>query len=305
MQKNNVLLVHICIFSSQITKTRCMKRLLTIALGLLSFLLVNAQLLTVAPAFPKDNDNITITMDAGKGNLGLNNYANTNDVYVHTGVITNLSANGGDWRYVRSFGVASNLVFTTPIPQLKAASAGSNKYTYSITDIRSFYGVPAGETILKISILFRSGNGSVVQRNTDGGDMYIPVYDNTVVVKFTTPPFQPKFISEPEPITKSIGDNIALTAISNKPATLNLYLNGTLIQTAAAATTISANPAITAGGNTTIIAEAIDGAMVKKDSVKFFVAGGVTVAPLPAGVRDGINYNTNNTEATLAVACSG
>jgi 1,4-alpha-glucan branching enzyme len=282
-----------------------MKRLLTIALGLLCFHLLHAQLLTVSPAFPKDNDNITITMDAAKGNLGLNNYANTNDVYVHTGVITNLSANGGDWRYVRSFGVASNLVFTTPIPQLKAASAGSNKYTYSITDIRTFYSVPAGETILKISILFRSGNGSVVQRNTDGADMYIPVYDNTVAVKFIAPPFQPKFTPEPEPITKSIGDNISLTAISNKPATLNLYLNGALIQTAATATTISANPAITAGGNTTIIAEAIDGATVKKDSVKFFVSGGVTIAPLPAGVRDGINYNTNNTEVTLVLYAPG
>ncbi|MFZ1328319.1 MAG: hypothetical protein WAW27_04775, partial [Chitinophagaceae bacterium] len=52
---------------------------------------VRAQLLTWTPNFPKDNDNIVITVDAAKGNLGLNNYSPTSDVYVHTGVITNLS----------------------------------------------------------------------------------------------------------------------------------------------------------------------------------------------------------------------
>jgi len=276
-----------------------MKRLLSAIVCLLSAHLLHSQLLTWDPAFPKDNDNITITIDATKGNQGLNNYANPADVYIHIGLITSASANSTDWKHAP---------FAWPGTETasKATSLGNNKYSYTISNgIRTFFGVPAGETIYKIAILFRNGNGQVKQANADGSDMFIPVYDNTVAVRFAVPDFQPKYIPEPEPFNKAIGDNISLTAISNKPATLNLYLNGALIQTAASATTISANPIITNAGSTTIIAEAIDGAAIKKDSVKFFVAGGVTVAPLPAGVKDGINYDPNNTDVILVLYAPG
>ncbi len=197
----------------------------------------------------------------------------TGNVYVHIGLITSASANAGDWQHV-PFAWPG-----TPVTG-QAISAGTNKWSYTINNIRNFFGVTnAGETIKAIAILFRDEAGNKVQRNADvnidNGNMYIPVYDNGVAVRFTTPVFQPEYIPKPEPFTKVIGDNIALTAVSNKAATLNLYLNGTLIQTAVSATTISANPAITTGGIKTIIAEAIDGATTKKDSVKFFVAGGV------------------------------
>ena len=276
-----------------------MKRLLSAIVCLLSVHLLHSQLLTWAPAFPQDNDNITITMDATKGNQGLNNYANPNDVYVHIGLITSTSANSGDWKH-------APFAWPGTDAASKATSLGNNKYSYTISNgIRTFFGVPAGETIYKIAILFRNGNGQVKQTNADGSDMYIPVYDNIVAVRFTVPDFQPKYIPEPEPFTKAIGDNISLTAVSNKPATLNLYLNGALIQTAASATTISANPVIATSGNTTIYAEAIDGTTIKKDSIKFFVSGGVNTAPLPAGVKDGINYNPNNTEITLVLYAPG
>lgn len=276
-----------------------MKRLLSAIVCLLSVHLLHSQLLTWDPAFPKDNDNITITIDATKGNQGLNNYANPADVYVHIGLITSASANPTDWKHAP---------FAWPGTEAasKAVSLGNNKYSYTISNgIRNFFGVPASETIYKIAILFRNGNGQVKQANADGSDMFIPVYDNTVAVRFTVPDFQPKYIPEPEPFNKAMGDNISLTAISNKSATLNLYLNGALIQTAASATTISANPIITNAGNTTIIAEAIDGVTIKKDSVKFFVAGGVTIAPLPAGVKDGINYDPNHTDVTLVLYAPG
>ncbi len=39
-----------------------------------------AQLLTWTPDFPRDNDNISITVDASKGNQGLFNYATVSDV---------------------------------------------------------------------------------------------------------------------------------------------------------------------------------------------------------------------------------
>ena len=93
---------------------------------------VHAQLLTWTPDFAKDNDNISITMDATKGNQGLNNYTPTSDVYVHIGVITNLSTNASDWKYVK-------FTWATTPPAAQATSLGSNKWQYTITNIRSFF----------------------------------------------------------------------------------------------------------------------------------------------------------------------
>jgi glycosidase len=278
-----------------------MKRILTLLAGILATSFIShAQLLTWTADFPKDNDNISITMDATKGNQGLNNYATVSDVYVHTGVITNLSTGPGNWRYVKF-----NQNFNTPNAQLQATSLGGNKWKFDIANIRAYYGVPAGETILRISILFRNGAGTTVQRNSDGSDMYIPVYDNSLATRFSVPSFQPTYTAIPEPISKSVGDNIAVTGIASQSSTMKLYLNGTVIQTAAAATTISANPLLTANGNTEIVTEADNGSIVKKDTLRFFVAPGVTVAPLPAGVRDGINYEAGNTALTLVLYAPG
>ncbi len=273
-----------------------MKRLLTAVVCLLCVHSHYAQLLTWTPAFPKENDNITIAVDATKGNQGLSGF--TGNVYAHVGLITSASVNSGDWKHV-PFTWA-----TTPAAG-QASSAGANRWSYTITDIRTFFGVTdPGETIKAIAILFRDATGSKVQRNADvtvdNGNMYIPVYDNSLAVRFTEPPFQPDYIPRPETATKTIGDNISLTAIASSPSTLNLYLNGALIQTASSVTTISANTALATSGTATIIAEAINGSVTKKDSFKIFVA-----PPLPAGVKDGINYNPNNTEVTFVLYAPG
>ncbi|MFM8806289.1 MAG: hypothetical protein ACKOD1_02920, partial [Sphingomonadales bacterium] len=144
-------------------------------LSLLAWLVLPsyAQLLSGTPLFPRDNDNVSIIVDATKGNGGLNNYSNPSDVYVHTGVITNLSTSATDWRYVK-FG--SQNPWGQLVPGLQATSLGNNKWRYDIANIRAYYGVPAGETIRQIAILFRSGNGNLKQTNTDGSDMYLPIF---------------------------------------------------------------------------------------------------------------------------------
>lgn len=279
-----------------------MNRLLLAALCMLCLLpAARSQLLTWTPAFPKDNESVTITVDATKGNQALVGFGGT--VYVHVGLITSASVNAGDWKYTPyTWGVA--------VPAAQATPAGTNKWSFTINNIRTFFNVTnAGETIRAIGILFRDAAGNTVQRNADqsifNGNMYVPVYSNELAVRFTLPPLQPYFVPVPETINKQVGDNIAVNALSNQAAELKLYLNGTVIQTASAATTISANPVLTTSGNTEIVAEATVGAVTKKDTIRFFVAAGVTVAPLPPGVRDGINYSSTTSEATLVLYAPG
>ncbi|HMP93812.1 MAG TPA: hypothetical protein PKD90_13110, partial [Phnomibacter sp.] len=143
-------------------------RLLVLLLFTCLYNFGQAQLLTWTPEFAADNGSVTITVDANFGNQGL--LGHTGNVYIHTGVITNLSATPSSWRYV-----AFNQDFTQENPALQATPAGANRWTFTINNIRTFYNVPGSETILKIALLFRSSNGSRVQRNADGSDMYIPL----------------------------------------------------------------------------------------------------------------------------------
>lgn len=259
-----------------------------------------SQLLSWTPDFPTESSTpVTITVDANYGNKGLLNY-NPSDVYVHIGVITNLSSNSGDWKYVKT-------TWGTTDPAAKATSLGNNKWSFTITGgLRTYFGITnSGETIQKIAILFRSGDGNTVQRNADGSDMFVPVYTTTLAVRFTSPFFQPLYSPIPEPITKNVGDNISVSAESNSSATLTISLNGTVIQTASNATTISANPTLTTGGNQKVIVTANDGTTISKDSFSFFVNTPVTIAALPAGVQTGINYNANNTSVTLVLYAPG
>lgn len=270
---------------------------------LLAFLLLcfavvagRAQLLSTDIAFPTDASTIVVTMDANKGNKGLLNHT-ASDVYVHTGVITNLSTSPTNWRYVKF-----NQNFNQPNAALQATSLGGNKWQFTIANIRAYYGVPAGETILRVSILFRSGNGSLVQRNSDGSDMYIQVYPaNAFALKFTSPAMQPTYNPIPEPVAVgALPFNVPVTAVSSKNANLTIRFNGNQIGTAAAAQTVSGTANVTANCDQQITAEANDNGTILRDTINFFVPPATyPTGARPAGRKDGITYEDGNTKAVL------
>ncbi len=203
---------------------------------------LSAQLLNVTPSFPKDTSAVSIIMDATKGNQGLLNYANPNDVYVHVGVITNLSTGPSDWKYVK-------FTWGSTDAAAKATSLGNNKYQYIINNARTFLGVPASETILRISILFRNGSGTTVQRNTDGGDMYVRIYDASLAGRYILPPLEPKYNAVPEPINKSIGDSLRVTWLTNNLADIKLFFNGTQVNAVTSSIILKDSLPILTSGN--------------------------------------------------------
>src|SRR4051794_38749201 len=104
----------------------------------------NSQLLSWAPQFPTDATSLSITVDANSGNKGLLGY--TGSVYMHFGVITNLSSSPPDWKYVPTTWGTTTAPMATP--------AGANKWSFTINNPRAYFGVPATETILRIVLLF-------------------------------------------------------------------------------------------------------------------------------------------------------
>jgi len=255
-----------------------------------------SQLLSAVPSFPLDSSTVNIIVDCTKGNQGLLNYDSTNAVYVHTGVITNLSTSQSDWRYVKF-----NQNFNQPNPALLATYLGNNKYSFTISNIRNYYGVPAGEIIQRIAILFRSGDGNTVQRNSDGSDMYRAVYTTSLATQFVQPLFQPTFTPIPEPINKVVGDSVSIDYISNRLASFKLYFNGALVNSVNNADSLTSNLHITSPGNQQIIATATDNITAASDTINFYVGGATNFAPLPSGVTEGINYLPGDTSVTLVL----
>ncbi|MHB1922456.1 MAG: alpha-amylase family glycosyl hydrolase [Chitinophagaceae bacterium] len=251
------------------------------------------QLLQFIPSFPTDQGGITITLDATQGNQGLLNYPDTTDVYVHTGVITNLSTSSSDWRYVVT-------TWGTTNPAFRAVYIGHQRYQFTIPNIRSFYGVPAGEQILKIAILFRNGAGNLKAANTDGSDMFIPVYANGgLFTRFTQPVYQPTYTPIPVPIVKGIGDVLPITGLCSQFSHLSLYWNDSLIASASADTLISSLDTIRKAGNQIIRLTASNSGNAVQDSFSFFVNAVASVLPLPSGMHDGVNYLPGDTSVLL------
>ena len=275
-----------------------MKKILSLAVAVLLFLAAQSQrLLSWTPEFPIDNSTLVATVDCNKGNQGLLNFegGNSNNVYVHVGVITNLSTGPSDWKYVK-------FTWGTADPAAKATPLGSNKYQYTISNIRSFFGVPAGETIKRVTIIFRNAGGTVKQVNSDGSDMYLPVYGNTeFAARLNLPPFEPRYDAWPEPITIAVGGTLNIQGVSSAAAALTVKLDGATINTAAGATSITASPAITTACEHKVMLEANDGSSIKKDSFSFYITPATTIAALPAGAKEGINYNAGNTSVTLVL----
>src|SRR6056300_977623 len=72
-----------------------------------------AQILSVTPAFPSQNDTVTIVFDATEGNGALVGYT---PVYAHAGLITNQSTSPTDWKHVQgNWGTADPKVLMTPL----------------------------------------------------------------------------------------------------------------------------------------------------------------------------------------------
>lgn len=258
----------------------------------------HAQYVLWTPGYiTETSTSVTITLDANKGNKALLNYANTSDVYVHIGAITTASTSPTDWKYAKFTWGTSNIA-------AQCSYLNNNKWKYTITGgLRTYFGITnATEKIVKIAFLFRNGTGSVVQRNDDGSDMYIPVYNTGLAVRIDQPYRQPKINMPLEPITRNLGDIVSVVATSSQNADLRIYFNGSPVGLANTNSALVArNATITKYGDQTIVAQAVSGTTTIYDTVQFFVNPPINYAPLPAGVKDGINYEPGDTSVTLVL----
>ncbi|MCS7035053.1 MAG: alpha-amylase family glycosyl hydrolase [Saprospiraceae bacterium] len=223
------------------------------------------------PVFPRVDDDVTITYDATLGNGAL---VGVSPVYAHMGVITSQSTTPNDWRYVKTtWGVAD------PVGLMQ--QAGPNRWTKAF-NIRSFFGIPPGEQVLKLAFVFRNANGSIVGRAADGSDIFYPVYPDNMGLQTAL------LAPTSSPVLTSAGSSLTVRAAASLPASLRLYDNG--VQVASAMGTLLEASIIAGSGVHTVVFVAEAGS--QRDTARFVYIAPLSQAPEdpPSGTEYGINY---------------
>ena len=252
---------------------------------------LSAQTIVTTPTYPTANDSVTIIFDATKGNAALKNVAPP--IYAHTGVITNLSSSGSDWKYVIA-------PWSLNLPKALMTPLGNNLYQIKLKpNIRSWYGVPASEQILKLAFVFRNSDGSIVAREADGGDIFANVYpSNTSII-----------IQEPtqSALFPKLNDSIPVSATSPLADTIKLFVNNILVKKVAGKVITDTLLANNFGQNWVkqwVKLVAKNDTTSVSDSFYYEVISAPPVAQLPSGTVDGINY-TDSTTVVLSLYAPG
>jgi glycosidase len=253
-----------------------------------SVITLDAQVITVSPAFPTASDAVVVTFNADQGNMGLKDY--TGDVYAHTGVITDKSTSGSDWKFVIA-------PWETNLPKAKMTRVSSNVYTLSISpSIRDFYGVPTSDTIKKLAFVFRSSDRTKEGKSATGGDIFYDVQK--------TPVFE-IMLTQPDKYTSLVnaGETVTIEASVSMGDSLILFQNNVRLKKVTTLTTTH-NLTATGTGLFKVVARAYYNLGIKEDSVFYYIKPTVIVEDVPAGLDPGVNITGDNS-ATFVLYAPG
>jgi 1,4-alpha-glucan branching enzyme len=252
------------------------KTLLFIFLSFTGFLYAQV---TTMPTIPTANSQITVTFNAVGTPLA--NY--TGDVYAHTGVITSTSTGNSDWKYVvAGWGVN--------IEKAKLTRVASDLYELEIApDIRTYYGVPQGEDILKMAFVFRSAttvNGNWLEGKATGGtDILVDVFKEELTALLSAPTADALFIP---------GEEVVVTGSGLNADGLRLFLNDVLVKET---TGLSLTHALIApaSGSHELRLEAYQGTTIETQSIFFHIREAAETAARPENMRIGANVTDAST----------
>ncbi len=255
-----------------------MKRIVILALLILATKAFSKVIYT-EPEFATENDSIIVYFDATEAErTDLVDY--TGDLYVHTGVNTNL----GEWQYViGDWGDNGN--------QAKLERLDDNSYKLVIGYPREFYNISnESEKILSLNFVFRSADG-----NSQTEDIFYDLFEPGITAVIDTPSVNNKF-GHPmrDPLFFKLGDKIGfkvqVVAIGTEADSLKMYKNDSLLYALGQVQTMEYWEVATKRGaycfeiivsDTAGLSDTLlYGAMVNEE---------VTEEPLPIGVEPGIN----------------
>ena len=275
-----------------------MKKTLTlIAAMMLVCIGVKAQIVTSSPyPLQESSKDVVITYNAASplGNNGLANLSDNFDVYVHIGVITNLSAN---WSYVVTPWPETGNSQEANTDKNRLTRVDKNTYTLNIGDIRTYFGITnPNEHVKRIAMVFRNVDGKKQGKTKDGGDIFLDVLEDGFAMELTSD-HPNRVINKPTEINFTVATTAA--------ADLTLKVDGVAFATEKAATSLSASYTFEQTGLYSVAAVALYEGKEYTQTLTVNYPAGSSAQDYPGGVpRQGAVKNADGT-VTFCLAAPG
>jgi glycosidase len=244
---------------------------------------IQSEDITITP-FPFGiNDEITITI---KSNNSCNSLGNE-IMYVHSGVGTNANA----WIYTQgNWGEDDGIG--------KMTNNGNGTHSITITP-KTYFSIPTSEesSIEQMGMVFRNADGSKKWKYNENGctdaDYFVGV--GNFQIDLVSP-----IVSDDNVIIMSSGDNLNIKVNSTETANFSIMENNVEIKTYSNVTNIDFTKIVTATSAYSI--DVNNGSEIKNISFSVVIPPTAIVEELPTGLRDGINYYTDDkTKVTLVL----
>jgi 1,4-alpha-glucan branching enzyme len=253
--------------------------------------LLNAQTITLTPATPTAEQPVTITLDVAGTTL-----AGEAKIYLHSGVVTTNTGTpgGGDWKFVKgNWGMDDGVGLMTKV------TGQTNQWQIVLTPtLRQYYGVPSGTNIFWLAMVFRNANGS----KQTSPDIFKPLA-SVPFVSITSPTNSETFY----PAGGSITISGSASAQASSMEILVDEGSGFISKASATNTTSISTSYLPSGGSASIKIKALINSTPVESIADFTFQerpANIEVS-LPPGIRDGINYGSDLTKATLTLLAPG
>ncbi len=262
-----------------------MKKLVTSLLFLAIVALAMAQVSTIPALIARDYaGEFTVLFDPTQGDGGM---IGATTCYAHTGVITTKSKSDSDWKHAPTWGDNA--------AKYKMTKNADGLWELKITGgMKSYYNIGATEEITKLAFVFRDEKAEKQGKAAGGKDiLYELVEPGKTAVKITKPA---------DGNILEVGSSVDFVInVTNDAASCSLSV-GKEEPLILAFTDREAKTSVTISsvGLCPVKVSVTHNDETVTDSICLYMANPEIHKPLPEGIEEGINYNPETQEVTLA-----
>lgn len=248
-------------------------------------------IVTLDPAVPTADEQVTITYDATKGISGLGAAAK---VYMHSGVVLS-GPEGTAWN-----NVVGNWGQDDGVGEMSPVEGEPGKWQITLPSIREYYALEGGVPVFRLGMVFRSADGTKTGKSETDGDIFVNINPGD-------------FVRFAEPVASEIfgvaGEQILLSAEASGVAeNISIEINdGSGFNSVAQLSNsqeINFQYSLSASGEIQLRVNAQfgDKTVSSEKTISIYLRQLSTVAELPEGMKNGINYDpADATKATLVL----